>query len=240
MRLVPLLRGAGYAVHGTTRSAEKTGALEAAGATPIVVDVYNLIALTDAMLAVRPSIVIHQLTDLPAGFSRLDEARRRVALERNARIRKQGTRNLVDAALQAGATYFIAQSLAWVYAPGPEPHSENDPLDEHAQGNAGVTIGGVLALEQLTLASPPLVGTVLRYGQLYGPGTGNDAPVSQISLHVDAAGSAALLAVQHPIGGVFNFADPNPHVSIDRAVSELGWDPAFRLPEHTSAANATD
>lgn len=38
-----------------------------------------------------------------------------------------------------------------------------------------MTVGGVIALERQTLDSPPLVGTVLRYGALYGPGTGVDS-----------------------------------------------------------------
>ena len=64
-RLVPLLLDAGYDVFGTTRSKERAGALEAAGAEPIVVDVFDAPALARAMVGVRPRIVIHQLTDLP-------------------------------------------------------------------------------------------------------------------------------------------------------------------------------
>ncbi len=89
-RLVPLLLDAGYDVFGTTRSKERAGALEAAGVKPIVINVFDAPALSRAMVAVRPQIVIHQLTDLPRGLepSRLPEA-----LARNARIRSEGTRN---------------------------------------------------------------------------------------------------------------------------------------------------
>ncbi|MGB7857598.1 MAG: NAD-dependent epimerase/dehydratase family protein, partial [Pseudolabrys sp.] len=65
-RLVPLLLDAGYEVFGTTRSGSKAAGLQAAGATPIVVDVFDAPALSRAIAAVRPEIVIHQLTDLPA------------------------------------------------------------------------------------------------------------------------------------------------------------------------------
>jgi hypothetical protein len=52
--------------------------------------------------------------------------------QRNARMRSEGTQNLVAAALESSVHRLIAQSIAWMYAPGPEPHSENDPLDIHA------------------------------------------------------------------------------------------------------------
>jgi hypothetical protein len=52
-------------------------------------------------------------------------------------------------------------------------------------------VAGVASLERLTISSPPIEGVVLRYGHLYGPGTGTstaDAP----ALHVDAVRCAAL------------------------------------------------
>jgi hypothetical protein len=70
----------------------------------------------------------------------------------------------------------LAQSIAWVYAPGVEPHAETDPLDAEAEGERGIDVQGLIALEDLTLKSPPIDGVVLRYGQLYGPGTALDRP----------------------------------------------------------------
>ena len=67
-----------------------------------------------------------QLTDLPRG---LDPRRMAEGIARNARIRSEGTRNLVAAALAAGTRRLIAQSIAWAYAPGSKPHAEEDPLD---------------------------------------------------------------------------------------------------------------
>jgi nucleoside-diphosphate-sugar epimerase len=48
-------------------------------------------------------------------------------------------------------------------------------------------------------------GVVLRYGHLYGPGTGADA-AEMPSLHVDAAASAALLAIEKARRGIYNIA----------------------------------
>jgi hypothetical protein len=66
---------------------------------------------------------------------------------RNARMRSEGTRNLVAATLAAGVRRLISQSIAWMYAPGPQLHSEDDPLDIHAAGTRAVTVSGVATLE---------------------------------------------------------------------------------------------
>src|SRR2546422_452976 len=79
-----------------------------------------------------------------------------------------------------------AQSIAWMYAPGLEPHSENDLLDLGAQGTRAVTVAGVVALERLVVSSAPIDGVVLRYGHLYGPNTGANLAGEAPSLHVDA------------------------------------------------------
>jgi len=224
-RLVPLLRQAGFGVFGTTRRADRVAGLEEAGATAVAVDVFDAARLTAAMAEIRPDIVIHQLTDLPPG---LDPARLADALARNARIRIEGTRNLVAAALACGARRIVAQSIAWAYAPGPEPHREDDPLDARAAGARAVTIEGVLALEQQVLHSPPLEGIVLRYGKLYGPGTGMQGHPGAMAVHVDAAAQAALLAIDKAKPGIFNIVEPDAAVSSDKARQELGWTPEFR------------
>jgi len=169
--------------------------------------------------------VVHQLTDLPPG---LDPARMAEGTRRNARMRREGTQNLVAATLAAGTHRIVAQSIAWMYAPGPQPHGEDDPLDVHATGTRAITADGVATLERLTVASPPIEGVVIRYGHLYGPGTGADA--GEIPpLHVDAAAAAALLAIEKAPSGIYNIAEPNQYLSTDKARRELGFDPSFRL-----------
>jgi nucleoside-diphosphate-sugar epimerase len=227
-RLIPLLRDAGHRVAGTTRSTDKGEGLRRLGVDPVVIDVFDAAALARVTAAVGPDIDIHQLTDLPKG---LDPSRMSEAIARNARIRDEGTRNLVNAAIAAGARRLIAQSIAWAYAPGPEPHSERDPLDLDAQGDRSVSVRGVAALENRVLTSPPLAGVVLRYGQVYGPGTGFDAPRGSAPLHVDAAAYAALLAIDKGAPGIYNVAETNEYVVTDRARSELGWRADFRVPD---------
>jgi nucleoside-diphosphate-sugar epimerase len=190
-RLVPLLVAEGYAVWGATRYGEKAQLLRDAGATAVIVDVFDANALMDALAAARPEIVIHQLTDLPPG---LDPARMAQATARNARIRMEGTKNLVAAALAAGTRRLIAQSIAW-----------------EAQG---LSAEGVAALERQTLQSPPLEGIVLRYGRLYGPGTGKDEPPADLPCHVDVAARAALTAVQSGTSGIVRVLDADPYLRL--------------------------
>jgi len=206
-RLVPLLVGAGHHVVGTTRSCSKADALRAAGAEPVLLDVFDAALLTQAVTAARPDVVIHQLTDLPPG---LDPGRMGEGAKRNARIRTEGTQNLVSAMLASSARRLISQSIAWMYAGGPQPHAEDDPLDVDASGARAISVAGVVTLERLTLSSPPIEGIVLRYGHLYGPNTGNEAVGEAPALHVDAAASAAFLALEKAREGIFNIAEPSP------------------------------
>jgi len=228
-RLLPLLRKAGHHIVGTTRSSARGDALRAAGIEAVIVDVFDAPALSRAVSAARPDLVVHQLTDLPPG---LDPGRMIEAGPRNARIRSEGTEKLVRAALASGARRLVVQSIAWIYAPGPQPYSEADPLDIDAQGARAITVAGVVALERLTLSSPPLQGVVLRYGHLYGPGTGADRAEAP-SLHVDAAAAAALLAIEKAHTGIYNIAEPSAYLSIAKAQRELGFDPSFRLDAHS-------
>ena len=224
-RLVPLLLNARHCVIGTTRSITKVDELRAAGVDPVVVDAFDAQGLSAAVFEARPDIIVHQLTDLPPG---LDPSQMTEGTQRNARMRSQGTQNLVEAALGAGVRRLVAQSIAWMYAPGKEPHSEDDLLDIDARGTRAITVAGVTTLERLTLLSPPIDGVVLRYGHLYGPGTGTntaDAP----ALHVDAAAWAAVLAIEKARHGIYNIAEPSGFLSTEKARRELGFDASVRL-----------
>lgn len=225
-RMIPLLREAGHTVVGTTRSRAKAETLRSLGVEPVVVNVFDAKLLLRAIEAARPDVMIHQLTDLPKD---LDPGLMKAAIVRNARLRDEGTRNLVGAANATGVRRLVAQSIAWAYAPGPEPHAESHPLDADAQGDRRITVRGVIALEDWTLKSPPLVGLVLRYGRLYGPGTQADKPSNVTPVHVDAAAYAAVLAIDRGESGLYNIAEPNTHIATQKARGELGWDADFRF-----------
>jgi nucleoside-diphosphate-sugar epimerase len=179
IRLVPLLVADGHVVAGMTRSTAKTDRLRELGADPVVCDVFDVDALVQAVTSFGPDAVLHQLTDLP---DRLDELSRFAA--RNDRIRTEGTRNLLEAASQANAAHFLAQSIAW------RPAGRGGVVDEHEQ--AVLRAGGV----------------VVRYGQLYGPGTFYEAgKPSHPRIHIDEAARATPPLVAHP-SGIVIIAEP--------------------------------
>jgi nucleoside-diphosphate-sugar epimerase len=225
-RLAPLLVADGWRVVGTTRSPDKAERLRALGVEPVIVDVFDAAALAAAVADAAPEVVIHQLTDLPAG---LDPARMEEATRRNVRIRDEGTRNLVRAALQADIGRFIAQSIAFAYAEAPLPHAEEDPLAVDAEGRAGLSARGVASLERQVLEAP-FAGIVLRYGRLYGPGTGFDRPGGAAPLHIDAAAKAAALAVTQGAAGVYNLAEDDGTVTSEKAKRAFSWSADWRIP----------
>lgn len=95
-------------------------------------------------------MVIHQLTDLPYA---LDENEMPDALVRNARLRTEGTKNLVDAAVSSGCKRIIAQSISFIYYDGDTPHNENDPLLLATHQVYGETAEGVRNLERQIVES---------------------------------------------------------------------------------------
>lgn len=154
VRLVPILVAAGHEVTGMTRSPEKAEALRRAGAEPFVVDVYD----RDALDEIAADVVVDELTDLPD-----DERELLEHADRNTRIRREGTRNLVDAA--TSVPRFLVQSVAWDLG--------------------GDRAAAVAEMERMVLDRG---GVVIRYGQLYGPGTFYEGdPPDPPRVHVDEA-----------------------------------------------------
>ena len=173
-RLVPLLVDAGYTVGAMTRSSEKAARLASLGTEPIVCDVFDRGALTTAVRSFSPDLVLHELTDLPDAVEDLPKARLL-----NARIRVEGTRNLIDAMNGLDEPKIVAQSIAWTPDPGP--------------GADAVT-----SLEQAVLAAN---GVVLRYGAFYGPGTYYEGELPAAPrVHIDTAAARTLEALDAPSG----------------------------------------
>ena len=223
-RLTPLLVKMGHQVAGTTRSADKAGAIRAMGAEPVVVDVFDAEALKRAVAAAKPDAVIHQLTDLAYGPN---SPHYQESLKRNARIRVEGTPNLAAAAKAAGVRRLIAQSIAFIYAQGPGARVETDPMAP-AEGAMASTIPAVKALEDAVLAMPE--GIVLRYGYFYGPGTWSpDGPGRRPCVNLDAAAHVAANALTRGEPGLYNIAEDDPTLSSEKAKRLLGFDPDFRF-----------
>jgi nucleoside-diphosphate-sugar epimerase len=207
--MVPLLLQRGHQVTGTTRDERRADRLRDMGAEPVLLDVLDRQAVMEAVDRSRPDVIIHQLTSL----SRQD-------LAANNHLRREGTRNLADAAVSCGVARMIAQSLA-LYAPGLSPASEGDPLAS-PETLAG-TVAALIELEQCVAGVPQ--GVVLRYGTMYGRGTWF-APDGMIArqiatgalpvsdgiasfIHVSDAAGAAVQALDWP-PGIVNVVDDEP------------------------------
>jgi nucleoside-diphosphate-sugar epimerase len=219
-QLVPKLVAAGHEVTGTTRSEERAAWLRDAGATPVIVDALDAGAVRAAVSKARPEVVVNQLTDLSLGFGPEQ-------LVKTGRIREVGTRNLVGAALAAGARRIVAQSGAWLYAEGPTPHVEEHPLRTPTDAARDASLRGILVLERLVAGTDGLEGVVLRYGFFYGPHTAwarrDDAPTPRVS--IEAAAQATALAIEIGPPGIYNVVDDDPQVGNARARGLLGWSP---------------
>lgn len=180
LRLIPLLRAAGHDVTGLTRSAAGGQRVERLGADAAVCDVYDADALRRVVVSHRPDVVLHELTDLPDDATHIGAFR-----QRHARIRVEGTRNLLAAARAAAVPRVLAQSVAW-------------PLRDTTGADA------VAALERQVLAAN---GVVLRYGQFYGDGTFYPRhPPQPPRVHVDRAAGATVDALDEP-GGILVITD---------------------------------
>src|SRR5262249_61353492 len=127
-----------------TRSPHKAGLLSGLGAQPVVSDVIDADALTQALIAFGPEVAFHQLPDLPDKLGALAASR-----DRNDRMRTEGTGNLLAAAAAAGAKRVIAQSISW---------------ELPSASRRAVTA----AHERVVLRAG---GGGIPDGQLYGPGT---------------------------------------------------------------------
>ena len=175
-RLIPRLVQAGHVVGGMTRSPSNTELLGHLGAEPILCDVFDREALIHAVRDFKPDVILNELTDLPD-----DAAQISGHADLNARIRTEGTRNLIEAARRSGSPKILAQSVAWQLRDGPDAQA-------------------VAELERSVLAEG---GVVLRYGQFYGPGTYNEEQQpAEPRVHIDRAAERTVEALGEPTGVV--------------------------------------
>jgi nucleoside-diphosphate-sugar epimerase len=237
---IPLVRAlvaSGHEVTALTRSADKQAGLRALGAFPAVADALDPDALVTAVEAARPTHIIHQLTALPK-----EGPRSAKELTATNRLRIEGTRHLLNAAICAGAKRFIVGSFALL-----APRS----LDEATTDDAARAIQ---SMERQVLEASErgsLEGVILRYGMFYGPEVPSTlkmidmirkrrlpvvrGDMSQLPLiHVDDAVSATLASLERaPAGRIYDIADDRAvsMSEIVRTIAEYSGSPApFTVP----------
>jgi nucleoside-diphosphate-sugar epimerase len=217
--LVPLLLDAGHRVTGTSRTPAGAERVRRQGASAVQADVFDRDGLRRVVAEAAPDAVIHQLTALADADGEATNV-----------LRREGTRNLVDAARSAGVPRIAAQSISWAYTPGQGPADETAPLDIGAAQPRGAMVDGIRALEETAAETDTAV--LLRYGILYGPATwyapggpvaaalagdpgarflgSVEADLSVTSfVHVADAARAAVAALDWPSGPV-NIVDDEP------------------------------
>jgi nucleoside-diphosphate-sugar epimerase len=250
-RLLPMLREAGHEVTGMTRSNAKVEWLRTTGADAVVCDVFDAAAVREAVVAAQPEAVIHELTDLPPN---IDPRKLEEQAAGNDRIRTEGTRNLVAAAQAAGARRFVAQSIAFAYAPtGDELKEEDDPLFDDAPWPWSRSVDALHELERTVTQTEGIDGIVLRYGFFYGPGSsyapegyaadqvrkrrlpivGSGAGVFSF-IHVDDAAAATVVALERGRPGIYNVVDDDPAPAkqwVPFYADVLGARKPFRIPK---------
>ncbi|MGE7935554.1 NAD-dependent epimerase/dehydratase family protein [Bacillus paramycoides] len=213
--LIPMLIKNGHTVYAMIRNESQIELMKKVGALPVIANVFNRNAVFSVLEEAKPDVVIHQLTSLSSWN-----------FEDNAKIRIEGTRNLVDAAKNVGVKKIISQSISWAYESGDKLATETDPLDFYAPMPRQVTINGIAKLEETVSELPEAV--ILRYGTLYGPGTWyaeNGVFANQVRnneiiatdgissfIHVEDAARAAMLALDWP-SGIVNIVDDHPATS---------------------------
>ncbi|MGO8669977.1 MAG: NAD-dependent epimerase/dehydratase family protein [Capsulimonadaceae bacterium] len=86
----------------------------------------------------------------------------------NDRIRREGTANLVEAAVRAGATRFVQPSTIYLYGDcGERAVDESAPIDLHPRTVSAAEMEAIVHRS-------PLDWCILRAGTMYGPHTGRE------------------------------------------------------------------
>ncbi|MDQ4068062.1 MAG: NAD(P)H-binding protein [Actinomycetota bacterium] len=216
-RAVPALVAQGHDVTVVARTPEKSDLVRSWGAAPAEVDLFDAEAVAAAVAG--HDVVVNLATSIPP-FSRAARAK---AWRANDRLRREASRNLVDAALATGADRYVQESIAFLYADAGEDWiTEDDPvapnsitasaLDAEAQARRFAAGGGaavILRFGSFYGADSSHTRDVLRFARrglstTPGPGHGYLSPIS-----TDDAATAVVAATEAP-GGVYNVVDDEP------------------------------
>jgi len=232
---VRALLDAGHDVRGVARDDEKAHRLRAAGAEPVVVDLFDRDGLVDAVAGT--DAILHLATNVPP----LSKMGFIPAWKTHNRLRTETTRHLLDAARTHGIQRFVKESITFTY-----PDRGGEWIDESvAPDEAAKALRPTLEGERLVLAlsGTTVDGVVLRFGLFYGPenrGTDEALRMARVraapvvgrpdsymsSIHVDDAATAVVAALGAP-GGVYNVVDDEP---LTRREYADAFAAAFDLP----------
>jgi len=217
----------GHAVTAVARSPEKAALLRSLGASPVSVDLFDATAVRAAV--VGHDAVMNLATHIPS----LAKMALSSSWEENDRIRREVSRNLVDAALAAGARHYVQESIAFIYPDtGDAWHTEDDPVD--VVPYVASTLDAEGQAQRFTDAGG--VGVVLRFGFFQAPESEQTQAAVRLArqagtamlmgradgymslIHADDAGAAAAAALRAP-AGIYNIVEDEPMTRRDSAAA---------------------
>jgi len=212
--LIPLLIADRHRVRAIARHASTAD-------LPAEVEAIDADLLEDDLLElVRPcDAVIHIATAIPSDPSAVG------AWRATARLRTEGTRRLLNAALASRVRRYVQQSIVMAYRDGGDAWlDETAPLDDSRE-RAGIC-RPVIEMEAMIRAVPPrvLAWTILRGGSFVGAGQGEQTLIDRLrtgdatvagdgSNYVslvnvaDMASAVAASLQSAPAGSTFNIVD---------------------------------
>jgi nucleoside-diphosphate-sugar epimerase len=208
---------AGHTVTAIARTPEKSAALTAQGASPVLVSVFDRDALTKVFAGHDAVINLTSAIPPTAQFMNAN------AWAANDQVRTEGSAAIVDAAIAASVPRVVQESVSMLYPDrGDAWIDEGIPTDQYPMARAN------LAAEASAnrFAATGRVGIVLRFGWFYGPGAKHSeeflalarrhicvmmgAPDTYVSsIHMTDAGNAVVAALNAP-AGTFNVVDDEP------------------------------
>ena len=179
---VRLLVEAGHHVYALSRSDANTTIVRQLGAEPISADLFDRDELIKALETTKAEAIVHMATKIPS-MMRMGKVS---SWQENDRIRRDGTRNLVDAALAMGVQTLIYPSFYYVYPDCGDLWIDADSTP--VQSNIIVQSTIDAEAEVARFSKEQRRGIVLRMGSLYGP----EAPSAMDFFHMAQKGFAAL------------------------------------------------
>ena len=154
----------GHSVTGMTRSEASAQTLRELGATAVIVDVFNAVAVESALRRSQAEVVIDELTALPKDPRDMPKYQ-----AGDRKVRLEGGGHLHRAAQACGVRRYIQQSTGFFLHSGDGLADESEGLAVDASPGVAMSAQTYSTLESRVLGS--MEGVALRYGFFYGPNT---------------------------------------------------------------------
>jgi 2-alkyl-3-oxoalkanoate reductase len=238
-RVVPLLVAAGHDVSALARHDGRALLLRSLGADPVIAELFDPTAMRRAVAG--RDVVCNLATHIPPTA----QAARPGAWAENDRIRTEGSRTLVEAALASGTARYVQESITFLYRDGADRW-----LDESSPVEPAGSLRSALVAESnaARVNAAGATGVVLRFAAFYGPDSGSALDMIRLarrrialsagpdrymsSITTDDAAAAVVSSLSAP-AGLYNVGDDEPvtcRAYFAALAGALGVRPPFIAP----------